>query len=143
MSDGVDNALPDVPGPGSKVSFEQLIDDVRSSEAIVFPIYLDTEEDDVKRYHMPRAAYAQARAQLDQMAAESGTVRYRAAKLKDLDHLYARVLLDLSTVYSIGYRPAKPIADGTWHSVVVQLIDRPDLSARTKKGYFAKLSATQ
>src|SRR5215510_203162 len=36
MSDGVDNALPDVPGPGSRISFEKLLDEVRGSESIVF-----------------------------------------------------------------------------------------------------------
>ena len=138
MSDGVDNALPDVPGPGSKTTFNELIAHLRMSESIVFPIYLDTEEDDVKRYHMPRSAYAQARVQLEQIASESGSNLYRASKLKDLDQLYSRVLLDLSTVYGIGYRPARPVADGSWRSVVVKLIGRPELSARTRKGYYAR-----
>src|ERR1041385_4206657 len=64
MTDGIDNALPDVPGPGSRITFPALLDRIRSSESIVFPIYLDTEEENVKRYHIPRAAYAQAREQL-------------------------------------------------------------------------------
>ena len=44
MTDGIDNALPDVPGPGSRLPFEGLIERIRNSESIVFPIYLDTEE---------------------------------------------------------------------------------------------------
>ncbi len=61
MTDGVDNALPDVAGPGSSKTFDELLGNVRNSEGIVFPIYIDTEEEDVKRFHVPRAAYAQAR----------------------------------------------------------------------------------
>jgi VWFA-related protein len=139
MTDGIDNALPDVPGPGSRTPFEKLLEHIRNSESIVFPIYLDTEEENVKRYHVPRAAYAQAREQLGLIATACGTTLYRAAKLKDLDTVYAQVVRDLSTVYSIGYRPTNKSLDGKWRTVEVQLTDRPDLFARTKRGYHAKL----
>jgi len=139
MTDGVDNALPDVPGPGSRTPFEKLLENIRNSESIIFPIYLDNEEENVKRYHVPRAAYAQAREQLGLIANACGTTLYRAAKLKDLDSVYAQVVRDLSTVYSIGYRPTNKSLDGKWRTVEVQLTSRPDLFARTKRGYHAKL----
>lgn len=139
MTDGVDNALPDVPGPGSRTPFEKLLESIRLSEGIIFPIYLDTEEENVKRFHVPRAAYAQAREQLGQLASLCGTTLYRAARLKDLDAVYTQVVRDLSTVYSIGYRPSNKTLDGKWRSVEVQLNSRPDLFARTKRGYHAKL----
>ena len=142
MTDGIDNALPDVPGPGSTLPFEKLLENIRNSESIVFPIYLDTEEENVKRFHVPRAAYAQARQQLGQIATVCGTTLYRAAKLKDLDTVYAQVMRDLTTVYSIGYRPSNKSLDGKWRSVEVQLLNRPELFARTKRGYFAKLIET-
>jgi Ca-activated chloride channel family protein len=142
MTDGIDNALPDVPGPGSRLSFEGLLEKIRNSESIVFPIYLDTEEENVKRYHVPRSAYAQAREQLGQIASACGTPMYRAAKLADLDAVYAQVVRDLSTVYSIGYRPTNRSLDGKWRNVQVQLIKRSDLFARTKRGYYAKLLAS-
>lgn len=140
MTDGIDNALPDVPGPGSTTSFEKLLESIRNSESIIFPIYLDTEEENVKRYQVPRAAYAQAREQLSQIASICGTTMYRAAKLSDLDAVYARVVRDLSTVYSIGYRPSNKSLDGKWRSVEVRLNSRFDLFARTKRGYYAKLA---
>jgi VWFA-related protein len=139
MTDGIDNALPDVPGPGSSLPFERLIENIRNSESIIFPIYLDTEEENVKRYHVPRAAYAQAREQLGLIATVCGTSLYRAAKLKDLDAVYAQVVRDLTTVYSIGYRPSNKSLDGKWRSVEVQLVNRPELFARTKRGYYARL----
>jgi VWFA-related protein len=139
MTDGVDNALPDVKGPGSRIPFEELLANVSSSETIVFPIYLDVEEEGVKEYKMPRAAYTQAREQLSQLASSSGTTMYRAARLEDLEQLYTQVIRDLSTVYSIGYRPTNRTLDGKWRKVEVQLPGRPTLQARTKRGYFAKL----
>lgn len=139
MTDGIDNALPGVAGPGSSISFEALLERIRTSESIVFPIYLDTEEENVKRYHVPREAYSQAREQLRQIANLCGTPMYRAERLSDLDTVYAQVVRDLSTVYSIGYSPTNKSLDGKWRSVEVLLTKRTDLYARTKRGYYAKL----
>lgn len=138
MTDGVDNALPNIEGTGSQIPFPVLLDRIRKSESIVFPIYLDTEEENVKRFNYPREAYATAREQLGQIANACGTPMYRAAQLSDLDSVYAQVVRDLSTVYSIGYRPTNKALDGKWRSVEVHLSARSDLFARTKRGYYAK-----
>lgn len=140
MTDGVDNALPGVYGDGSRTPFEKLLEDIRSDDSMVFPIYLDTEDDNVKNHHVPPSAYSLAREQLALIASACGTPMYRAAKLKDLDAVYAQVVRDLSTVYSIGYQPVNKSLDGKWRQVDVQLVQRPDLSARTKRGYYAKLA---
>jgi VWFA-related protein len=139
MTDGVDNALPGIRGTGSRIPFEELLERIRASETIVFPIYLDTEEENVKRFHEPREAHAQAREQLGQIANLCGTPLYKAARLSDLDAVYTQVVRDLSTVYSIGYSPTNKSLDGKWRSLEVLLIKRSDLFARTKHGYYAKL----
>lgn len=138
MTDGVDNALPDVYGDGSRTPFDELLDRVGRSDTIVFPIYLDTEAEAVKRNRVPKEAYALARIQLAHLAITSGTKMYRANKLKDLDLVYDQVIRDLSTVYSLGYKPSNTLRDGKWRSVGIQLVGRQDLIATTKRGYFAK-----
>lgn len=138
MTDGVDNALPDVNGPGSQTPFDDLLRIVRSSEAMVFPIYLDTEPEVVKEHLAPRDAYAVARLQLARLAEASGSPLYRANKLKDLDDVYQQVITDLGRIYSIGYRPSNTLRDGKWRSVSVQIQARQDVTARTKEGYFSK-----
>jgi len=138
MTDGVDNALPDVYGEGSRGTFAELLDRVGRSDTIVFPIYLDTEAEAVKRSRVPREAYTLARSQLAQLAVASGTKMYRANKLKDLNLVYDQVIRDLSMVYSVGYKPSNMLRDGKWRSVGVQLIGRQDLIATTKRGYFAR-----
>jgi Ca-activated chloride channel family protein len=138
MTDGVDNALPDVFGPGSQTAFDELLHIVRASEAIVFPIYLDTEPEVVKRHLAPRDAYTMARDQLARLAEASGSRLYRANKIKDLDDVYEQVIRDLGRIYSIGYRPSNTLRDGKWRAVTVQIQTRQDVSARTKEGYFSR-----
>jgi len=57
--------------------------------------------------------------------------------------LYPRVINDLRTVYSISYRPSNRAPDGKWRKVNVELPNRPELVARTKKGYYAKQFSSQ
>jgi Ca-activated chloride channel homolog len=138
MSDGVDNALPDVPGGGSETSYEELLEVVKTSEAIVIPIYLDTEREMVKQRRATENSYAMARQQLTELAGESGSLLYRARKVEDLQGVYEQVIRDLGTVYSIGYQPKNRRRDGSWRNISVRLLNRPDLSARTRRGYYAR-----
>jgi Ca-activated chloride channel family protein len=138
MSDGVDNALPDVPGPGSATSFDELLEMVKKSDAIVIPIYLDTEREEIKKHRASETSYTIARQQLAELAAESGSLLYQARKLEDLHGVYQEVIHDLGTVYSIGYRPTNRKRDGSWRIVSVHLVNHPELTARTRRGYYAK-----
>ena len=137
MTDGVDNALPDVFGDGSRTTFDELMDIIRRSDSIVLPIYLDTEKETDKHGTL-REAYALARQQLAMLAAESGNAIYQARKVKDLEGVYQQVIRDLSTVYSIGYRPGNHARDGSWRAVTVQLVGHPELAVRAKRGYYGK-----
>lgn len=140
MTDGVDNALPDVPGDGSETSFSELVEVVGKSDTIVLPIYLDTETEMIRdhRWFDVENTYRIARRQLELLASESGSLLYRARRLEDLKGIYEQVIRDLGMVYSIGYSPTNKQRDGSWRSVTVQLGARPELSARTRRGYFAK-----
>jgi VWFA-related protein len=137
MTDGVDNALPDAEGEGSATSFEDLLKIIQRSDTIVLPIYLDTEKELNKNGQLTQA-YTLARQQLGLIAAESGNEVYQARKLKDLEGVYEQVIRDLSTVYSVGYRPVNVVRDGSWRAVSVQLIGHPELAVRTRRGYFRK-----
>ena len=138
MTDGVDNALPGLPGVGSMTEFDELVEIVRRSGAIVLPIYLDTEEEMVRERRATAEAYVTARAQLAALADESGGLLYRARRLEDLKGVYEQVIRDLGRVYSIGYVPTNKRRDNTFRAVEVRLAARPELAARTKRGYLAK-----
>lgn len=138
MTDGVDNALPDVFGEGSATTFAELMEVVRRSDTIVLPVYLDTEKEMVKEMRATPRTYVMARQQLNELAGENGNLVYTAKKVKDLNEVYAQVIRDLSTVYSIGYRPTNRERDGLWRNVDVQLVRHSELVARARRGYYAK-----
>jgi VWFA-related protein len=138
MTDGVDNALPNVEGEGSWTSFQELLYIVSQSESIVVPIYLDTERDMVDQQRATEMTYLIARQRLTQLATESGSIVYQARKVEDLKGVYEQVIRDLGTVYSLGYRPSKKERDGSWRTVAVRLLARPELATRTRRGYYAK-----
>jgi VWFA-related protein len=138
MTDGLDNSLPDVAGDGSTTSFEELLKIVRASDSIVLPIYLDTEQETIKKHQASPQTFELARNYLAQLADETGNLMYRARRVKDLDGVYEQVIHDLSMVYSIGYRPTNRARDGAWRAVTVQLLEHPELAARSKRGYYAK-----
>lgn len=138
MTDGVDNALPDVQGWGSETTFDELLWMTARSDSIVIPIYLDTESEMVGQQRATEMTYVIARQRLGQIATESGSIIYHARRLEDLNGVYEQVIRDLGTVYSLGYRPTNKKRDGSWRAVSVRLTTRPELSTRAKRGYYAK-----
>lgn len=137
MSDGADGALLNLPWAGSRVSFADLVEAVRGTDALIIPVYLDTELDAVPDLFDTANLYENARRTLRLLADESGGLFYTARKVEDLDGVYAQVVNDLGKVYSLGYRPANDRRDGSWRTVRVRLPSRPDLAARARPGYYA------
>lgn len=139
MTDGVDNALGGYgSAAGSKISFADLLESVRQHDALVVPIYLDTEDRDSYFGDAGRRTYANARNTLALLAFESGGLYYSARKVEDLNGVYGQVIDDLSKVYSIGYRSTNEKRDGSWRGVDIQIPGHPDLKTRTRPGYYAK-----
>lgn len=137
MSDGVDGSFMRF-GPlrGSNTTFADLLEQVRQTDTLIVPIYLDTEE------HYGSAAlaeeYENARRALNLLAEESGGSYYQARKISDLNGVYEQVINDLGKVYSLGYKPTNGTRDGSWRWVQVSIVNRADLIARTRPGYYAQ-----
>jgi len=139
MSDGVDGALLRIaPGRGSKINFADLLEQVRQTDTLIVPIYLDTEASENYGNSFIKEAYENARRTLKLLADESGGSFYRARKISDLDGVYEQVINDLGKVYSLGYKPTNATRDGTWRWVQVSVVNRTDLVARTRPGYYAQ-----
>jgi Ca-activated chloride channel homolog len=130
MSDGMDGAFFSSMG-GSKTTFARLIEQVGQTDALIIPIYLDTQID-------YGGIGDNARRALNLLAQESGGSYYHARKLSDLNGVYEQVINDLGKVYSLGYKPKKATRDGSWRSVQVSIVNRTDLVTRTRPGYYAQ-----
>lgn len=138
MTDGVDSSLDRYnPGP-TRVSFNQLARRLEESDTLVFPIYLDTEYEEVfERGNSTSEAYAMGRDQLDRIAEVSGARLFKAEKASDLAGVYKQVAAAIRTMYGVGYYPTNLEKDGTYRRVRVT-VDKPDAAVRTRKGYYAK-----
>lgn len=134
MSDGVDGAIMGQHPPyASTATFADLIEQVRQTDTLIVPIYLETQEN---RYL--NEPYENARRALNLLASESGGTYYHARKISDLNGVYEQVINDLGKVYSLGYRSTNAERDNTWRWVEVKLPTRPDLTARSRPGYYAQ-----
>ncbi len=137
MTDGVDGVLARIGRlSGSKTSFADLLEQVRQTDALIVPIYLDTEKD--WGYGSLSDSYENARRALNLLAQESGGSYYRAGKISDLNGVYEQVINDLGKVYSLGYKPTNATRDSTWRQVDVSIVNRTDLVARTRPGYYTQ-----
>ena len=137
MSDGVDGALARFgTNRGSRTTFADLLEQVRQSDTLIVPIYLDTE------YSMGGGfasdEYENARRTLNLLALESGGSYYKAKKIDDLNGVYEQVINDLGKVYSLGYKPTNPARDNTWRNVQISIVNREDLVTRARPGYYAQ-----
>jgi len=138
MTDGVDSSLDRYNPMQSRVSFNQLARRLEESDVIVFPIYLDTEYEEVfERGNSSSEAYAIARDQLERIAELTGGQAFKAEKFGDLSGVYKQVAAAIRTVYSVGYYPTNAERDGTFRRVRVG-VNRADAAVRTRKGYYAK-----
>ncbi|MEK6405672.1 MAG: VWA domain-containing protein [Acidobacteriota bacterium] len=138
MTDGVDSSLDRYNPMESRVSFDQLARRFEESDVLVFPIYLDTEYEEVfERGNSSSEAYAVARDQLDRIGELTGGQSFKAEKVGDLSGVYKQVAAAIRTVYSVGYYPTNPERDGTFRRVRVG-VNRADAAVRTRKGYYAK-----
>lgn len=136
MSDGVDGRLMRFGQAGSTTTFADLLEQVRQTDTLIVPIYLDTEHNAGNEYL--KEEYENARRTLNLLAQESGGSFYQARKLSDLNGVYEQVINDLGKVYSLGYKPTNATRDGSWRWVKVSVINRPDLVARTRPGFYAQ-----
>jgi VWFA-related protein len=138
MTDGVDSSLDRYDPLPTRVTFEQLARRLEESDVLVFPIYLDTEFDEVFRGNRSSSeSYAIARVQLERLAELTGAQPFRAERVEDLSGVYKQVAAALRTVYSVGYYPTNAERDGSYHRVRV-VVNRPDAAVRTRRGYYAK-----
>ena len=71
-----------------------------------------------------------------QLAQEPGGRSFFPSRIAELTAVYAQIADELASQYTLGYTSANPRRDGAWRRIVVQ-VTRPNITPRTKKGYYA------
>jgi Ca-activated chloride channel family protein len=125
LSDGEDTS--------SLVSFEEVLELAKRSETAIYTIGLQPREQTALR------GFREAEFVLRQLAQETGGRAYFANRVEDLKDVYGQIADELSSQYSMGYASKNTKRDGAFRRLVVQ-VARPNVTARTKRGYYGPVS---
>jgi Ca-activated chloride channel family protein len=127
LSDGEDTS--------SLLPFEEVLDLAKRSETAIFTIGLRASEGP----STGTKGFKEAEFVLRQLSQETGGRAFFPTQVVELTNIYGQISDELSSQYTLGYTSRNPRRDGAWRRIVVRL-NRPNLSARTKQGYFAPTS---
>ena len=125
LSDGEDTS--------SLVSFEEVLELAKRSETAIYTIGLQPRETTALK------GFREAEFVLRQLAQETGGRAFFARQIEELKDVYGQIADELSSQYSMGYASKNPRRDGAFRRIVVQ-VARPNLTARTKRGYYGPVS---
>lgn len=113
----------------SALGYGQLLKILKSHDVLVYSI----------GYISRMGRMSQPQMQLSEMARQTGGESYFPEDARQLNAIYAKILDELSSRYTIGYAPSNAADDGKWRKIEVK-VARPDLQkakVRTRLGYFA------
>jgi VWFA-related protein len=139
------------PTAGSFITFEELLDGVTESDALIYPIHLNpTPPQPIIPANIPPPALSQspllqvqselteiATKQLHSLADASGGRFYHASRIADLKGVFDQVAAELRTVYSMAYTPTNLNYDGRFRKIQVQ-VNKPGVAIRTRPGYYGR-----
>jgi VWFA-related protein len=124
LSDGEDTS--------SLMPFDEVLDLAKRSETAIYAIGLGSLDGSSSRGR----GFKEAEFVLRQLSQETGGRAFFPAQLADLANVYGQISDELSSQYTVGYTSRNGRRDGAWRRIVVR-VNRPNLTARTKQGYFA------
>ena len=122
LSDGEDTS--------SLLPFDEVLDLAKRSETAIYAIGLRDSDDGAGK------GFKEAEFVLRQLAQETGGRTFFPTQVGELPAIYTQIAEELSSQYTVGYTSKNGKRDGAWRRVVVRT-GRPNLTARTKQGYFA------
>jgi Ca-activated chloride channel homolog len=148
LSDGVDTS-------SRLVSKKRLLDSIRETDSLIYPIQYDTYDDVLKSrrndaqiqydnndkpyiVETPRVRgerekdYAEAREFFSSIAETTGGNVYRVGSTKSLEKAFTTIADELRKIYSLGYYPSSERKAGEIYSVKVRIY-RPNLIIRTRE----------
>jgi Ca-activated chloride channel family protein len=124
LSDGEDTS--------SLMAFEDVLDLAKRSETAIYSIGLRATDGGSSSTR----GFKEAEFVLRQLAQETGGRAFFPTEIGQLASIYGQISDELSSQYAVGYSSRNAKRDGAWRRIVVR-VGRPNVTARTKLGYFA------
>lgn len=125
--------------PDQSAELNAVLESADRQGVTIYPLALPSG--DPKRLPMPTpniiGIYAAARARLQSLADRTGGRLNEINRLQYMAQLYREVAANLRTLYTLAYQAKGERPRGKWHEIKVE-VAQPDLTARTKPGYFAR-----
>src|SRR6185295_6891810 len=123
---------------GSSRTYEEMMRQAREFDGIIYSIWTDTQSyEPLSPLDIQQETFDLVHDRMKELADTGGGAFYECEKLEDLAGAYDRVVADLGTLYTLAYDPTNKIRDGSWRTIRVN-VNRPNSTARSKRGYFAK-----
>jgi VWFA-related protein len=116
----------------SALGFGQLEKLIKQNDVLIYAIgYLSREA----RMGMPQM-------QLNTIARDTGGDAFFPSDPRELNEIYAKILDELGSRYTLGYLSTNPKNDGSWRKIEVKVTraDAAKAKVRTRPGYFATTS---
>jgi Ca-activated chloride channel family protein len=123
LSDGEDTS--------SLLPFEEVLDLAKRSETAIYAIGLRSNEG----ASAGSKIFKEAEFVLRQLTQETGGRAFFPSLASELNGVYTQISDEISSQYTVGYTSRNPKRDGAWRRIVVR-VNRPNVTARTKQGYF-------
>ncbi|HEX6046019.1 MAG TPA: VWA domain-containing protein [Pyrinomonadaceae bacterium] len=125
--------------PHSSPDLKSVLASADRQGVTIFPLALPSGDPKRLPLQTPNIVgiYAAARARMQSLADRTGGRLNEIDKLQYMAQLYREVAANLRTLYTVAYQPQGERVRGKWHEVKVEVV-RPELTARTKPGYFAR-----
>ncbi len=120
VTDGNDNE--------SLITLENLVRAAQQSDVLIYCVGLLGEE--------AAGEASKARHALNELAQETGGEAFFPKDISEVDRIAHQVARDVRNQYTIEYTPSNAAMDGTFRQITIT-VNRPDLTVRTRKGYYA------
>jgi VWFA-related protein len=162
FTDGVDNQLEGPNSEGSTTPFAVVYRRIQEVDSSVYAVFLEPKipqrssgqkpSRDIRAISPgigwptsrpeppPRPSSStvceMARDQLQRIATQTGGRMRSLTRVEDIGHVYAEIAEELQYQYQLGYNPTNTEHDGKWRQIHVEVRNRPDVSIRTRRGYY-------
>lgn len=122
LSDGEDTT--------SLISFEEVMDQAKRSETVIYTIALRPREQTALK------GFREAEFVLRQFAQETGGRSFAVNRAEELTAVYGQIADELSSQYTLAYSSKNGQRNGAWRKLLVR-VTRPNVTVRTRLGYYA------